>query len=216
MYELYKSVTGSKLYGTSTPSSDDDFTVLYLPSLKDLVCGKKHKSFHYVDKHTGLDFSSRPLQEWFLAVVNGQSQAVELMFSWTNPAASVEDNGLNMAALSRQKGLLNRSLKGMNGMVVRTLASEKATQKDVSHALRVVYQMEELHTTGRLVFPLKNAEFLVSVKLGRDVSLQFAKALLESGYGQVKKLEENSVLPELSTFDWEGFVYNLYKTGKYE
>lgn len=44
MYELYKSVTGSRLYGTNTAQSDDDVTVLYLPPLRGLVTGLQYKS----------------------------------------------------------------------------------------------------------------------------------------------------------------------------
>ena len=38
--DLLYSVYGSKLYGTSTPASDTDEKMIYLPSLQSLLLGK--------------------------------------------------------------------------------------------------------------------------------------------------------------------------------
>lgn len=66
MYELYKSVTGSRLYGTNTAQSDDDVTVLYLPPLRGLVTGLQYKSTHSVNANN--DVAQHPLYTWFKAV----------------------------------------------------------------------------------------------------------------------------------------------------
>lgn len=41
---------------------------------------------------------------------------------------------------------------------------EKADYKAISHCVRVLFQTEELLTTGRIIFPLKEAEFVKSIK----------------------------------------------------
>ena len=41
--ELLRTVYGSHLYGTSTPSSDFDYKVVYLPPLEDVLLGKEKK-----------------------------------------------------------------------------------------------------------------------------------------------------------------------------
>ena len=49
---VYQVVYGSKLYGTNTPTSDTDLKSIYLPTIDDMLLGKKlavHKS--RVDAH---------------------------------------------------------------------------------------------------------------------------------------------------------------------
>lgn len=57
--------------------------------------------------------------------------------------------------------------------------------KALSHALRAVFQIEELCETGKIVYPLKNAAFLRSVKAGEYSWPQVEGMILEG----IKKIE---------------------------
>ena len=40
MHIVFRSVFGSKLYGTDTRTSDDDYKAIFLPSIRELVLNK--------------------------------------------------------------------------------------------------------------------------------------------------------------------------------
>lgn len=85
---------GSKLYGTSTPTSDTDLKSVYLPELSDMLLGKKlqvHKT--RVDAKgvpvpdgssmpdNGIENEYIPFQTFVSDFVNGQTYAVEVAFA---------------------------------------------------------------------------------------------------------------------------------------
>lgn len=85
--------------------------------------------------------------------------------------------------------------------------------KSLSHAVRVLLEVEELLDTGFMKFPLTEKEFVTSVKEGRkdvDEVMEFVNSKLDV----VKEKLETSNLPESSdreTMDWiELFFLELY------
>jgi hypothetical protein len=50
MKTIVKIVHGSRLYGTNTPSSDEDYKAIYLPEARDILLGRVKRSFHYNSK----------------------------------------------------------------------------------------------------------------------------------------------------------------------
>lgn len=86
---------GSKLYGTSTPTSDDDFKTVYLPSKKNMMLGKPLKvlkfRFDASGKPIGDDSLSMPdngyeaehtpVQKFVNDWLGGQAYAVETVFA---------------------------------------------------------------------------------------------------------------------------------------
>lgn len=95
MRELYRVLYGSKLYGTSTATSDVDFKVIYVPPIEDLLLLKKPKIFKHrfdadgnripddgtpmPDRGTEVEFF--PVQTFVREFVNGQTYAVEMAFA---------------------------------------------------------------------------------------------------------------------------------------
>lgn len=84
--------------------------------------------------------------------------------------------------------------------------------KSLSHAFRVGFQLEELYTTGDLVFPLKHANWLRDIKLGKmafkdDRLSEKLEALLD----RVEELAMNSSFPEeVEMTFWENWLVSLY------
>jgi hypothetical protein len=90
---LFEVTYGSKLYGTSTPTSDTDNKVVYLPSLDSLLLGKAPRIFKTrvdadgepvaVDKSmpdNGVETEYFPLQTFVRDFVAGQTYALEIAF----------------------------------------------------------------------------------------------------------------------------------------
>jgi len=66
--------------------------------------------------------------------------------------------------------------------------------KGVSHALRVILEVEELLTTGFIHFPLRDREYVKDVKAGK-VDLQAVMSTIDHKIDLVKELQEQSALP---------------------
>lgn len=91
MQKLFTVTYGSKLYGTSTPTSDTDLKTVFLPSLNDLLLAKPLKTTKtrvfadgtsVPDKmpmpDNGVEEEFFPLHTFMRDYVNGQTYAVEL------------------------------------------------------------------------------------------------------------------------------------------
>ncbi len=84
---LYKSIFGSRLYGTHLPDSDTDHKIVYLPSKRDLFLGKPLKNSVYQTNTQGKntkvdeDVEHIPLHKLVVDFVKGQTYAIELVFS---------------------------------------------------------------------------------------------------------------------------------------
>jgi hypothetical protein len=73
--------------------------------------------------------------------------------------------------------------------------------KSASHSIRLVEELYELITTGEMIFPRPNAEYLLDVKKGRIKKEEVDKvyhALVE----KTEKVREDSVLPDQPNQKW--------------
>ena len=78
-------------------------------------------------------------------------------------------------------------------------ASTGVDNKALSHALRVMFEAEELLETGKLVFPLKYADEVKRVKYATDMSQEEYEGLLvelDNRLNRVEELSKTSQLPE--------------------
>jgi hypothetical protein len=91
---LYQVTYGSKLYGTSTPTSDTDLKSVYLPAIDDLLLGKRLVATKTrVDEHgvkvpdndsmpdRGVENEFIPFQTFVRDFVKGQTYAVEIAYA---------------------------------------------------------------------------------------------------------------------------------------
>lgn len=85
--------------------------------------------------------------------------------------------------------------------------------KAISHAFRAGLQLTELLTTGNIVYPLKDADFLVKLKVGNF-------HYVDDGIGErlsdlvnsVEVIAKNSSYPEeIDITFWENWLVSLYK-----
>ena len=95
MNELFKTVYGSRLYGTNTPTSDTDQKAVYLPELSDVLLGRKlqtHKKRFNADgspladdgtpmPDNGVETEYIPFQVFCRDYLNGQTYALEVVMA---------------------------------------------------------------------------------------------------------------------------------------
>ena len=86
--ELFKCTFGSHLYGTSTPASDKDWKIVYLPSLTSCLRGyslrnTSENTSSSKQKNTAedVDVEKIPLQVFIDSFVKGQTFALEIAFA---------------------------------------------------------------------------------------------------------------------------------------
>lgn len=90
--------------------------------------------------------------------------------------------------------------------------NENIDWKALSHALRAAYQLEELFTTGSIVFPLKSADLLKSVKMGELDYTSVVAPLIEVKMDLIEELSKDSNFPEDPDFKfWKDFILETYK-----
>ena len=91
---LFKTLYGSKLYGTDSENSDIDYKGVFLPNMNDLILGKAPK--HYTsstgnsnNKNTkdDVDETYYSLHYFLELAAKGDTNAIDLLFAHTNPNA---------------------------------------------------------------------------------------------------------------------------------
>jgi len=101
---LFTCVYGSRLYGTSTPTSDTDLKSVYLPPIDDLLLTKRQVAFKTrVDERgdpvpdglsmpdNGVENEFIPFQTFVRDFVNGQTYAVEIAYAILKDGPSAPD-----------------------------------------------------------------------------------------------------------------------------
>lgn len=131
MEKLFTTLYGSKLYGTSTPTSDRDVKHIVLPSLSQLLLGKKVET---KVKKTNTELNTRntkddvdeefiPVQVFARDFMHGQTYAIELAFATDGTHAEQSfssKNGKHFHTFVRvlRKNFLTSNIKAMMGYVV--------------------------------------------------------------------------------------------------
>jgi hypothetical protein len=323
MRTIFRSVFGSRLYGTNTPTSDEDFKSIFIPDARDIVLRRGKQAINrqrpkgigeknYAGEQEEEAFS---LQKYLELLSEGQTVALDILFTpeqyiigepspeWfeivankdkliTRQASSfvgycrqqASKYGVKGARLAAAKGALdliesiqddlgsgsgknklqdfeesliletnrhpeymefvmidqpnsdpinhwsvcgrklpfNTSLKNAHGVLYklvsdygsRTIQAEKdggIDWKALSHSVRIANQAIELLSTGKITFPLPNADYIRSIKTGK-VPYKVVGEEIEDLLEKVEAGMLTSVLPEAPDKEWiDNFVFKVYK-----
>lgn len=111
MKEIVRMQFGSHVYGCNIPTSDTDIKVIYIPTPKELLMTKGEK---IVNSHTEeLDFEAFPLREFIHDAMNGQTYALDMLF--TPPERMYNTSKIWMDIQVNKKRLLSQNVKPMVG-----------------------------------------------------------------------------------------------------
>lgn len=134
---IFKCVTGSHLYGTSLPTSDQDFQGVFLPSTEDLL-GLQNCPTEWAMNEDGVDCKFYSLPRFFELAAQGQPGQLELLFApvhqwlictpeWLEIMASrdlfVTQNGVKPFIGFALAQAHKSTIKGANLNVIRGLMS---------------------------------------------------------------------------------------------
>ncbi len=122
---------------------------------------------------------------------------IEIQSTETKMVPAIEINGKKFPYSATWQVVANSLQRSLNlyGERAKSYAEAQADLKALSHAIRVIEQINELCQTGRITFPRHNAGFLKDVKYGR-VSVTEARNYLEKRFEEVEFAVDTSTLPE--------------------
>ena len=86
-----------------------------------------------------------------------------------------------------------------------------ADYKAISHAFRTIFEVEELITTKNIEFPLKNKDFILSIKQGKVDNIEKTIDFLLTEVDRVADLVHNSNLPTRPSITYEEVILPIYE-----
>lgn len=83
--------------------------------------------------------------------------------------------------------------------------------KAISHAMRILYQLEEMLDTKNIIFPLKYKNRILNIKNGNEIINDSIFDEMENRILECKKKIERSSFPDYIDMEWwKDWIYNLY------
>lgn len=150
---LVRIAHGSHLFGTSTPSSDQDFKGVHLPSGEAILLQRAEEVIDHGivakqgTKNTAeaVDEQSFSLQKFFTMLAKGDTVATEILFA---PPLEANPRWPEIQAMGRS--LLNRQCKGFVGYCVRQAAKYGIKGSRMGAVRRLLDLLEVEHGLARL------------------------------------------------------------------
>ena len=173
MNKIFEVRFGSKLYGTSLPTSDDDRKGIFIADYKDIILKKDQETIQQIDKATGIDWEFKELRRFIWDVMKGQTYALEMVFSppsmWIPYAADLSI--WNEIVANREK-LLSRNVMPFIGFAIGQAHKYSLKGARYNDLEKIITFLENLGEKRLMVASLENSELLKinSAKLTLDAS----------------------------------------------
>jgi hypothetical protein len=126
-------------------------------------------------------------------------------FKYVKPVTLVQDHEQQYLDICGKKYIYTWSIDQLEAAMVNEInrygkrtndgQTKGMDTKSLSHALRVLYELEEILTTGTIKFPLKDKDFVLRAKLGQ-VSYEEVMDAIDTKYEVCMELLDKSNLPE--------------------
>lgn len=226
-------IAGSRLYGTNKDNSDFDIRGVTIAPVEYWVGAEAFNQIEFkVDNYDVVIFDARK----FLKMCwDGAPNTIELLFcgdqadwmSGKEPDYRIKHYGrllLSQNVYDGIAGFSNAQMKKMIGKYNNKTGRQDLVQefgmdvKFLSHSFRLLYQGIELMSTGKITFPLPQAELLKDIRYGRKYSadkMDDAVKDWEDLFTTFRKTKETPALPKsvskdiLSEFMIEMFNDNV-------
>jgi len=210
--EIFRCVSGSRQFGTSTPASDTDIKAVHVPDARDILLGCQG----VIRDKADTDFTSYPLADYLRLLARMDFGALEMLHA-PNETSHWLWNMLyddRFRVMSRNKEPFIRYAKS-----ALSSAPVKADMKGLYHAHRIVDEAIELFGHGTIQFPCRNRNSYLMIRSGEvpraDVVIGLEEKLL-----MLERVEPISLFPETPDTDWiDEFVFAAHEQmvlGNYE
>ena len=118
---LFKTISGSYLYGTNGKNSDTDYKGVFLPEIDDLLLLKAPK--HYTLSSSGneknssedIDETYYSLQYFLELAAKGETNAIDLLFAYTNKNAVIQTSDIWNELTQNIDKILTRNINAYLG-----------------------------------------------------------------------------------------------------
>ncbi len=212
---IYKIQYGSDAFGTTTNDSDNDLRGIYLPSLREHIAIKNHKTINLITDMYDLVY--HPLKKYVGLAMKCNPSAIEWLFVPEDKILSITGAGsllrrnrkifLNKECYFRFKGFATSEWRRAIGENRQRMGFERKRQvekygydlKSAMNTIRLLQQCQELLTIEKITMPRPNAKFLKDIKLGKVhfdiVKKEYEVALikLDEAYNASKLPEKNDI-----------------------
>lgn len=203
--------TGSHLYGCATPTSDEDTRGFVVPSALHLLGRAKFELYESREP----DMTIWSFQKFFHLLETGSPNVIELLFVPANHILRASPVGQKLLD-SKHLFLSKQNVKPIQGFALSEW--KKAVQyfdnlnkigerrmaeintvgysiKNAYHAIRLMWQLHELLTTGKITFPRPEAFILKDIRNG-NCTIEELTHMWDSLDRAIPGMVETSVLPE--------------------
>ncbi len=248
---LYLVKFGSHLYGTNTENSDTDYKGIFLPNLENLILEKKCQSIvHHTssdrvrNSNVDVDIDLWSLQHWFALLKRGDTNAIDMLFSYTNKDSLVyisqilmetqvfkspmdyinlRENTSYIAYAHHQakkyglKGSRLHLLKSVYDKIIKDLDENKYAKQDVFGVL--IPELKDLFFDEKLCFSKRDAQdydilYICGSGFHEKTKISEVVQRLETTY---KKYGERAVQAEQNeNVDWKAISHAVRCTFQIE
>lgn len=119
---LFKTLTGSKLYGTNSENSDTDIKGVFLPDIKDLLLNKAPKHYTINTNNSNERNTSEDTDETYYSLHNflelaakGETNAIDLLFAYTNEDAVLKTSHIWNELIKNIDKIVTKNIKSYIG-----------------------------------------------------------------------------------------------------
>lgn len=103
---VFSTLYGSKLYGTAGPNSDTDIRGVFLPFKKDLLLNKAPDHYNF----NAEDTSYLSLHYFLRLLTQGETNALDMFFSYTNKEAQISSSPLYNTLIENKDKLITKNV----------------------------------------------------------------------------------------------------------
>lgn len=119
---IFKSLSGSRLYGTDNENSDMDIKGVFLPDKKDLLLNKAPKHYQISTGNDGEKNNKEDIDETYYSLhyflelaTKGETNAVDLLFAYTNHNAIILNTDKWYKIISNIDKIITKNIKSYLG-----------------------------------------------------------------------------------------------------
>lgn len=162
---IFKTKFGSHLYGTNTPTSDEDFKAIFIADMDDIIMKRDRDTIHEDVKVTpGIKFQKGDtnceyieLRRFIKDALEGQTYALDMLFSpqdmW------IQESNIWLSIVANREKLLSKDVTEYIGYCRRQAGKYGLKGSRLGELIRVIDWLRGFHTSEPLTNAIQTEHF---------------------------------------------------------